>query len=274
MTQPGIGLRLKVLAALVVVMFAALTTRLWFLQVLAAERFRDEAKDNAVRLVEVPAPRGLIRDINDTPLVDNKLRLVVTVNQQELGDDAERVLMKLSQLLDISAEELGARLDDALKRYYVFSPVPLVVGVSKPVALYIKEHHDDLPGVDVLKLPIRRYPLGSVAAHVLGYLGQISPEKLKDPGFAGYKPGDLVGISGVEGAYEHDLAGTPGLTKYRVNSLGQNLGEIGEQQPEAGNDVVLTIDADTQELAEQSLRAGIMHARTVIETEGALIANA
>jgi len=273
-TEPGIGLRLKVLAVLVVVMFAALTTRLWFLQVLAAERFRSEAKDNAVRLVEVPAPRGLIRDINGTPLVDNKLRLVVTVNQQELGDDAERVLMRLSELLDIPAEELGARLDDALKRYYIFTPVPLVVGVAKPVALYIKEHHDELPGVDVLKLPIRRYPLGSVGAHVLGYLGQISPQKLRDPAFAGYKAGDLVGISGVEGVYEHDLAGTPGLTKYRVNSLGQNLGEIGEQKPKPGNDVVLTIDADTQQLAEQSLRAGIMHARTVIESEGALIANA
>ena len=274
MTDPRAGLRLKVLAALVVVMFAALTTRLWFLQVLAAEQFRGQAKDNAVRVVEVPAPRGVIRDINGTPLVQNKPRLVLTVNRQELGDDAERVLMRLSQLLDIPADELGARLDDALKRYYVFTPVPLVVGVSKNVYLYVKEHQSDLPGVDVVTLPVREYPLGSVGAHVLGYLGQISPQKLKDPAFAGYRPGDLVGISGVEGVYEHDLAGTPGLTKYRVNSLGENLGEIGDLRPKPGNDVVLTIDADTQELAENSLRAGIMHARTVVESDGALAANA
>lgn len=268
MTDPRAGLRLKVLAALVVVMFAALTTRLWFLQVLAAERFRGEANDNAVRLVEVPAPRGVIRDVNGTELVKNKLRLVLTVNRQELGDDAERVLMELSRLVDIPADELGARLDDALKRYYVFTPVPLVVGVSKNVALYVKEHHDDLKGVDVLELPIRDYPLGSEGAHILGYLGQISKDQLKDPGFAGYRPGDLVGISGVEGVYEHDLAGTPGLTKYRVNSLGQNLGQIGELRPEPGNDLVLTIDADTQELTEDSLRAGIMHARTIVESDG------
>lgn len=266
MTDPRAGLRLKVLAALVVVMFAALTTRLWFLQVLAAERFRSQANDNAVRIVEVPAPRGVIRDINGTALVENKPRLVLTVNRQQLGDDAERVLMKLSELLGIPADELGARLDDALKRYYVFTPVPLVVGVSKNVALYVKEHDDSLPGVNVLTLPVRDYPLGSVGAHVLGYLGQISPEKLKDPGFAGYAPGDLVGISGVEGAYEHDLAGTPGLTKYRVNSLGENLGEIGDLRPEPGDDVVLTIDADTQELAENSLRAGIVHARSVYDS--------
>ena len=266
MTDPRAGLRLKVLAALVVVMFAALTTRLWFLQVLAAEQFRNEANDNAVRIVEVPAPRGVIRDINGTELVKNKPRQVLTVNRQQLGDDAERVLMELSRLVNIPADELGARLDDALKRYYVFTPVPLVVGVSKNVALYVKEHHDDLPGVDVLTLPVREYPLGSVGAHVLGYLGQISKQKLKDPGFAGYKPGDLVGISGVEAVYEHDLAGTPGLTKYRVNSLGENLGQIGDLQPKPGNDVVLTIDADTQELTENSLRAGIMHARTVYDS--------
>ena len=274
MTEPGIAFRLKMLAALVVVMFAALTTRLWFLQVLAAEEYRSQAKDNAVRLIEVPAPRGLIRDVNGTPLVENRDRLVLTINRQQLGDDTEGVLMDLSELLNIPAEELGARLDDALKRYYIFSPVPLVVGVPKNVEFYVKEHPRRFPGVDVLHVPVRQYPLGSVGAHVLGYLGQISPQKLKDPGFAGYKPGDLVGISGVEGVYERDLAGTPGLTKYRVNSLGQNLGEIGEQDPEPGNDVVLTIDADIQELAENSLKAGIMHARTIIESEGALIANA
>jgi penicillin-binding protein 2 len=266
MTDPRAGMRLKVLAALVVVMFAALTTRLWFLQVLAAERFRSQANDNAVRIVEVPAPRGVIRDINGTALVENKPRLVLTVNRQQLGEDAERVLMRLSELLDIPADELGARLDDALRRYYVFTPVPLVVGVSKNVALYVKEHRDSLPGVDVLTLPVRDYPLGSVGAHVLGYLGQISPEKLKDPAFTGYAPGDLVGISGVESVYEHDLAGTPGLTKYRVNSLGENLGEIGDLRPEPGDDVVLTIDADTQELAENSLRAGIVHARSVYDS--------
>jgi penicillin-binding protein 2 len=274
MTDPGAGLRLKLLAALVVVMFAALTTRLWFLQVLAAERFRTQANDNAVRIVEVPAPRGVIRDIDGTALVENKARRVVTVNREQLGDDAERVLMDLSRLVDIPADELGARLEDALKRYYVFSPIPLVVGVPKPVEFYIKENPDDFPGLDVVEVPVRQYPLGSVGAHVLGYLGQISKQKLRDPGFAGYRPGDLVGISGVEGAYEHDLAGTPGLTKYRVNSLGENLGAIGDLPPELGNDVFLTIDADTQELTEHSLRAGIMHARTVIESQGALIANA
>jgi penicillin-binding protein 2 len=274
MTEPRMGLRIKVLATLVLVMFATLTTRLWFLQVLAAEQYKAEAKDNAVRLIEVPAPRGVIKDANGTPLVDNRASNVITINRQDLGDETERVLFDLSQLLDIPADELGARLDDP--RYYIFSPIPVAIDVPRRVVYYVKEHPTDFPGVDALQVPVRRYPSGSVGAHVLGYLGQVSKEKLKDPGFADYEPGDLVGVSGVESYYERDLVGTQGLVKYRVNSAGQNLGRIGEEQPPvAGNDVTLTIDAPTQELTEDSLKAGIEHARTLVESEsGYLKANA
>ena len=267
------GLRVKVLAALVLVMFATLTTRLWFLQVLAAEQYQREAKDNAVRLIQVPAPRGVIKDANGEPLVDNRASIVITINRQDLGDQTERVLFDLSKLLDIPADELGARLDDP--RYYVFSPVPVAIDVPRRVAYFIKEHTDEFPGVDVLEVPVRRYPLGSVGAHVLGYLGQISKAKLRDPAFADYEAGDLVGVSGIEAVYERDLAGTQGLVKYRVNSAGENLGRIGEQLPVPGNDVTLTIDAQTQQLAEESLKAGIEHARTVAESDsGYLKANA
>ncbi len=267
------GLRVKVLATLVLVMFATLTTRLWFLQVLAAEQYKAEAKDNAVRLIQVPAPRGVIKDANGQPLVDNRASIVITINRQDLGDQTEPVLFDLSKLLDIPADELGARLDDP--RYYVFSPVPVAIDVPRRVAYFIKEHTDEFPGVDVLEVPVRRYPLGSVGAHVLGYLGQISKEKLKDPAFADYEAGDLVGVSGIEAVYERDLAGTQGLVKYRVNSAGENLGRIGEQLPVPGNDVTLTIDAQIQRLAEGSLKAGIEHARGVVESDsGYLKANA
>jgi penicillin-binding protein 2 len=272
MTEPRMGLRVKVLAALVLAMFATLTTRLWFLQVLAAEQYKAEAKDNAVRLIEVPAPRGVIKDVNGTLLVQNRGSVVITINRQALGDQTERVLFDLSELLDIPADELGARLDDP--RYYVFSPIPVATDVPKRVAYYIEEHQEQFPGVDVLFEPVRKYPLGSAGAHVLGYLGQISEDKLKDPGFADYSPGDVIGVSGIEGIYERYLGGTRGLVKYRVNSTGKNLGLIGRQRPVAGDDVWLTLDAGTQELAEQSLKAGIEHARTIAESDsGYLRAN-
>ena len=274
MTEPRTGLRVKVLVALVLAMFAALTTRLWFLQVLAAEQYRSAAANNSVRLVERPAPRGVIRDATGKVLVDNRASVVLTINRQELGDQTERVLLELSRLLGVPASELGARLNDP--RYYVFSPVPIASDVPRRVAYYVKEHAPEFPGVDVLEVPVRSFPFGSLGAHVVGYLGQISPQKLRDPAFAGYGPGDLVGVSGVEGVYEHDLVGTKGLIKYRVNSAGVNLGKIGEREPVAGNDVWLTIDAAAQTLAEESLRAGMDYARTVYDTASSrtLTANA
>jgi len=274
-TDVRAGLRLKVLAMLIVAMFAALTTRLWFLQVLAAEEYRSEATNNAVRLVRVPAPRGRILDSSGLEvLVQNRPSLVLTVNRQGAGDRKEEVLYRLSQLLDVPASELGARLDDP--RYYVFTPVPVAIDVPEKIVLYIMEHRREFRGVEVVLAPVRDYPFGGLGAHVLGYLGQISPERLEDPAFASYEAGDLVGVAGVESIYEHDLAGVDGIVKYRVNSQGENLGEIGEQEAVLGNDVVLTIDADIQRLAEEGLRLGIRHARGVYDpnTNRTLIANA
>jgi penicillin-binding protein 2 len=275
MTEGKTGGRLKLLAALVLVMFAALTTRLWFLQVLAAEQFRDQATNNAVRLVEIPARRGRILDTSGEALVDNRLSLVITMSRQGAGDDKEDVLYRLSQLLDVPASELGERLDDP--NYYPYSPIPLAVDVPEKVDWFIREHASDFPGVEVQRLPVRDYPLGSSAAHILGYLGQISQEKLDSPAFANYAPGDLVGVAGVESVYEHDLVGTPGLEKYLVNSAGETLRQIGQTEPpKPGDDVYLTVDADTQRLAEESLRLGIANARTVFDeaTQKHLLATA
>jgi penicillin-binding protein 2 len=258
-TEGRAGLRLKMLVVLVLAMFAALTARLWFLQVLAAEKFQQDAEGNAVRLVSIPAQRGNILDANGDVLVDSRVSNVLTVNPQEVGDERETVIYRLSQVLGVPAAELGARLDDP--RYYPFTPIPVATDVPDRVAYYVKEHLEDFPGVDLVEQPVRRYPLGSAGAHVLGYLGQISKEKLASAAFAGYEPGDLVGVAGVESVYEHDLAGTDGIVKYRVNSLGENLGEFGRRDPVRGDDVYLTLDAQAQQLAEESMRLGIRTAR-------------
>jgi penicillin-binding protein 2 len=274
-TEGRAGLRLKVLAFLVVAMFAALTTRLWFLQVLASESLRQEANNNAVRLVEVPAQRGRIKDASGEVIVDNRVSLVLTVNREEAGENIEDVLFRLSELLDVSAADLGARLDDPA--YYAFSPIPVAVDVPLRVVLYIRERQDEhFPGVEIVELPVRSYPLGESAAHVLGYLSEIFAEELDSPAFAGYEPGDLVGRAGVEAVYEQDLAGVDGITKYRVNSVDDNLGTIGSREPVRGNDVFLTLDADLQVLAEQSLLSGIQRARTIFDSDSGrrLIANA
>ncbi len=264
MTEGRTGLRLKVFAALVAFMFAALTTRLWFLQVLAAGQFRDQAKQNAVRLVDIPAQRGRILDDNGNLLVKNRVSLVVTVNKQAAGSHLEEELYQLSKLLDVPAAELAARVED--RRYYVYQPVPVEADVGKRIDFYIAEHQKELPGVAVVAEPVRVYPEGSLAAHVLGYLGQINSDQLKDPVFAGYRPGDEVGVTGVESEYERFLRGTEGVVKYRVNSAGQNLGQIGEQPPVPGQDVVLTIDTEAQRIAEESLNLGLQYAHGIYDS--------
>jgi penicillin-binding protein 2 len=263
MTEGRAGLRLKVLSFLVLAMFAALTTRLWFLQVLAAEENRQAASNNSVRLVETPAPRGHILDSQGEPLVTSRQSLVLTINRQVVGDDKEDVLYKLSRVLEIPAAELGARLDDP--RYYPFTPIPVAIDVSEKVVFYVREHAEDFPGVALVKLPVRSYPLGSAGAHVLGYLGQISEAKLESPDFSDYEAGDIVGVAGLEAIYEHELVGTPGIEKYLVNAQGETR-PIGQpQDPVRGNDVYLTLDADTQRLAEESLQLGMRHARTIYD---------
>lgn len=262
-------MRLKVLAMLVLAMFAALTTRLWFLQVLAVEQYRNAAADNSVRLIETPAKRGRILDSSGAVLVDSRISRVLTITRSELGDDVESVLFELAEVLgsadiEITASELGERMGDA-DRYYPFTPVPVLVDIPKRVEFYIKEHAKEFPGVDVVPTPVRTYPLGSAAAHVLGYLGQISEDELMLPTFAGYQGGDLIGRTGVEAVYEHDLVGTSGIIKYLVNSQGEEIRSLGTRDPETGNDVVLTLDADIQGIAEESLRLGMVTARGIFD---------
>jgi penicillin-binding protein 2 len=268
MTEGKIPVRLKALAFLCTLMFAALATRLWFMQVLAAEQYRKAANQNSVRLVYEQAPRGRIFDRHGNLLVGNRESLVVTVNRQELGQkDLEKVLFRLSKLLGIPATKLGARLEDP--RYYQFTPVPIAFDVPKRVVLFIEEHSDHFPGVQTQLVPVRTYPEGKLATQLLGYVGEISSDQLKQAGYKKrhYRQGQIVGKSGVEQTYEWWLQGREGEQKLRVNSRGRQIGSIGERLPRPGDDLELSVDERVQRLAEQSLHLGMRAARSVVDEE-------
>ena len=264
MTEGRTSLRVRVLATLIAFMFASLVTRLWFLQVLASEKYRAEVGDNIVRTIEVPAPRGLILDDHGHVLVGDRTSLVVTVNRDEAGANLEQVIYELARLLHATPKEVSLRVEDI--RYYRYQPVPVAFDVSWKVVAWIAQHRSQFPGVGWIQMPVRTYPYGDLAAHVLGYLGQVSKSQLKDPAFKGYEPGDTVGQNGVERQYEHWLVGTKGITKYRVNRFGDNKGVIGSAPPKPGDNVRLTIDARIQQIAEHTLADGIAFARTQSET--------
>lgn len=257
------GSRLKILAFVVAFMFVSLSTRLWFLQVLAGPQHERDARDNSLRTVATDALRGDIVDSQGRRLVHNRISLEVRINRDELGDQAEATLANLSEILGIPAQELGQRLNTKL--YYSYQPVPVAEFVPEEVYFKIREEPEKFKGVEVVEQSVRSYPQGLLGAHLVGWVGQINAEELGDPRFAGYGPSDLVGKSGVEATYERWLRGTPGEERFLVNSDGEVLREFDPKPPEPGHDLQLSLDLDVQRIVEDELKAGIMRARTVVD---------
>ena len=260
---------MKVLASLVVFMFAALTTRLWFLQVLASDEFGAAADQNQLRLVRIAPLRGQVLDRKGRPLVVNRSSTIVLLDRSDAQFSAtpDAVLFRLSELLRVPADDLLARLES--RKYLPYQPIPLAEDVSKDAVFYISEHRDLFPGVSYELGAVRDYPNRSLAAHLLGYVGEISEAGLKDPQMQGYRPGDIVGKAGVEAEYERYLRGTAGIRAVQVNAQGRVLDDDfneGAQPPTPGDDLVLSMDLDIQKLAERSLSLGINLARHTLDS--------
>ena len=169
--------RLAALSVLVALLLVALSSRLWYLQVLAGERYGDLAEGNRVRQVVVEAPRGRILDAHGRVVVRNRAAWAVTVKPSELGERRREVLGRLARLLGTTRARLEARIAD-----YTGSPlrgIPVAEDVPTRQLFYLTEHADRFPGVAPEVLALREYPAGPAAAHVLGYVGEISPDELK-----------------------------------------------------------------------------------------------
>jgi penicillin-binding protein 2 len=258
MTESKTRTRMKVLAGLVVFMFAALTTRLWFLQVLATEEFAELANNNQVRLVPLQPLRGQILDRHGNILAGNRPSTIVTVDRMAMRGSEEQVLFRLSTLLNLPVTDLLDRLNSV--KYLPYQPVPVAEDVPKEAVFYIEEHRNEFPGVSYQVGAVRSYQYGTLASHLLGWTGEISDDQLQQPEFknAQYRPGAIVGKSGVEATYERYLHGEDGKREIQVTAQGKVLDEnFNVQAPKQGNNVVLSIDGKVQQLAEQSLQLAI-----------------
>lgn len=257
-TRDSSRLRLGILGVVVLSLFATLLARLWYLQVLVAPDFQVEAQANSVRLVYTEAPRGRILDRNGDVLVENRIVPTVVVDRVAVARDPD-LLPRLGAYLGKDPAELQRRVDDL--RFSQYRPAPVADDVRKEQVVYLREHQAEFPGVDVVQLTQRHYPHGELAAHVLGYVGAINDRELEPRRNQGYRPGDSIGKSGVELAYEQALRGQPEVEKLQVDSRDRVLRSLGKQPSVPGHDVVLTIDIDVQALAEESLRQGLETAR-------------
>jgi penicillin-binding protein 2 len=237
---------------LVVGILAILTLGLWNLQVLGADTYRSQAEANRIRKVPVLAPRGRIFDREGRLLVDNYPSTTCYLLRDQIKD-ASVDLPLISQGLHIPLEQLQGTLRrfGSAPRY---QSIPLKQDITPDEDAFIEAHRNELPELETRDEQRRLYPPDGFAAHIIGYVGEVSEQMLEnDSRYAAYEPGDVVGRSGVEETYDALLRGTNGSRDVIVNSHGKEVGVLGQEQAVAGQDLRLTIDLDLQKVAEQAL---------------------
>jgi penicillin-binding protein 2 len=256
---PQIALRLGVLGAIVLFVFAVLFFRLWALQVLSGEQYLAAAQNNQLRTIRIEAPRGPIYDMNGRTIVGNKLALDVRVWPASLPRrQRPRLFRRLGAVLGVPAAELQQRFREQLKADPL-KPVTLEQDVPRNVAMFLRERQREYPGLTIEQEFLRDYPLGSLAAQLLGHVGSVTPEQVKS---GRYVSGDHVGQSGIESSFDRYLRGRAGQAVLRVDSLGRPRGRPRFSAfADMGLAVRLTVDADLQYAAQKALAYGIQVAR-------------
>jgi len=252
-----LALRLALFGGFAVVLFAVLFLRLWLLQVVDGEKYLAEAKNNRTRSFRTSAPRGKILDRNGNVLVANRTSLALQVNPRKLPvDPAERhaELARLADLTHTTFRHLRRTMHEELKLAPA-APVTLRRDVGHYLVYYLQENQERFPGVEVQRVFVRAYPDGTLAAHIFGNVGEISPDQLKDPRYRGLVPGDEIGQDGVEDTYDRFLRGQPGLTRIQVDALGEPTpnGRLVDKPPVPGDSLKLSIDRDIQAAGEAAM---------------------
>jgi len=237
-------------------LFAVLVLRLWYLQVSTLASALEVAEQQQIRVVTIEAPRGDIYDRSGQVLLAGTVasrRLVV--DRQLVPEEREEGLINhLAALLGMPASDIRSRFDEAGEG----ARFPLGEEISESVAVFVLEHIEDFPGIVVEPVPVRVYPQGETAAHVLGYIGAPADEDLDRPGIT---VRDRVGRFGIEKEYDGLLRGTSGRITYRVNAGGQVLGIIDEVVSRAGGTAITNIDFALQEFVERALYDGMSLSR-------------
>ncbi|MEV7283970.1 penicillin-binding protein 2 [Streptomyces sp. NPDC093252] len=272
---PRVQIRLVVIQILVLSLLGTLGGRLWYLQIREGAEYAKEASGNHVQQVVDPAVRGSILDARGVPLADNETRLVVSASRTELlkmPDDGAGVLAKLAGVLGMAPKEVQekVRLCDAETPQPCwngspYQPIPITDEATARQALQIRERAEDFPGITAEPQAVRRYaaPGGANTAQVLGYLSPVTDDELQkaQDTDSPYLRSDQVGRSGLEREYDAELRGKAGVTRYEVDNLGRVIGEAEADPAEPGANLVTSIDARVQRVAEFELNEAMKAAR-------------
>lgn len=242
--------RVMLLSIIVAAAFFLLLTRLWYLQIMQADRMQTLSETNRLRLVPVTASRGAILDRNGRVLVNNTPSFSLAVVPQDVKD-RDALINSLATLLNVDPAELNGRWEKGKGRGKYF-PIIIASGITRDHVEYLEENHLRLPGIDIAMKPIRQYPNGLLAAHLLGHLGEISEQEMDNAKFDKYRPGDYIGKNGIERSFEDVLHGEDGGRQVEVDARGRYLRTITERPPVIGDSIMLTIDQEIQAAAEKA----------------------
>lgn len=261
-----LGMRVVVIQVVAFVLLAILGVRLYYLQVVRGEYFAERAENQRIRLIPIPAPRGAIFDRNGKIIVDSRPTYNVVLSNEPIKtiDPHERV-DDYAYGLNMEPQFVIERLD-LIKKQNEFEAMVLKENATMQDIAWVESHSLEFPELRIELQPQRYYPHGLVLAHVVGYVGEISPKQLESAEYKekGFRAGDIIGKGGLEQYYDEYLRGRPGYRKVIVDSRGRVQSEIEKVEPQAGQDLISTIDLDLQMAAEQQLAATPTKRGTII----------
>lgn len=253
MSTDTINEKITLIGYVLAVGFLIIAVRIWQLQILQGDELRKASESNRLRVIGVPAPRGIIFDRNGIPLVKNTPYYCASVIPGEF-DKAN--IEALSKLLQVPAVELLNKMNRSGQSPSI--PVKLKEGLSFQEVSYIEGRRSDFPGLLIETEVSREYIYGTAASHLIGYLGKMSPNQKKNPEFRDVPADAFIGQWGVEKFFDKSLRGTAGQRIIEVDALGREIRLLQEVPPVKGNDLTLSIDIAVQTEAEKAFegRAG------------------
>jgi len=254
-TSQNLRARLRFVQVLVVMMLGVLSVRLYVLQVVRGERYAEIAENQRRRRLPIPAPRGLILDREGRVLVDSRPIYNVIMSREDVkGKELSSLVGPLAEGLAVDKDILREYFD-MVKTMPAFESILVKQDATQGDIAWVEAHNLEFPELRVEQQPQRTYPANGSLAHVVGYVGEISPEQLKQQTYKdrGLKPGDIIGLSGIEQIYDEFLRGRDGYREVVVDSRGRIQDEIETVAPIPGRDLVTSIDLDLQKAAEEQL---------------------
>jgi len=248
--------RLQIVQILVFVVLGVLGVRLYLLQIIDGRRYAEVAENQRIRLLPIPATRGRILDRNEKVVVVSRTIYSVILSREDTKNmDRASLIKPLADGLSLDPEILRERFEQ-IKLQPAFESIRIKEEATPADIAWVDAHQLEFPALRVEETPQRQYPADGMLAHVLGYVGEVSPDQLKQPEYKdkGYKPGDIIGQDGLEASYDEYLRGRDGYRKVIVDSGGHIQSEVERIEPQKGQDLITTIDLDLQQAAEDQLR--------------------